>query len=291
MSLSRRVVAFISVVLFAAAISAAVVVAATPKFPKLPTIPKLPKTKTAHVQLDIAGYVETKRLKDTTSDCYPGVTFVQTNRFEFETSHYVPTTITNISLPGTDKSVITSPFSRAVGTATVEGLLTGYRTTNFCPPSEKAPEPTPPACKKLHAAIKVALTPGGTPSEKDGLVGLGGKRLMLSIQRTGTGAEDPTCAGTGAQNVRGVDGDISVVFTGSQPGGTMIVPSGLTAIKVFNLHKKDRLRKVIVIEGPCASVGVVADKPPGNTPDAGKLLADGDCRLIGKIVLTVRATQ
>ncbi len=167
-----------------------------PAAPKIPTkIPKV-KTKVAHLEVDVAGYVETRKLKDTTSDCFPGVTYTQTNRFEFETGRYVPITISNISLPGHD-SVMTSRFSKAGGTATVEGLLSGYRTTNYCLPTAPQKEPERPKCKKLRGKIAVALTPGGS-TINDELVTLGGTRLMLSIERRGGGSEDLTCAGAGA---------------------------------------------------------------------------------------------
>ena len=190
-------------------------------------------------------------LKDSTSDCFPGVTYTQTNRFEFETGRYVPITISNISLPGHD-SVMTSRFSKAGGTATVEGLLSGYRTTNYCLPTAPQKEPDRPKCKKLRGKIAVALTPGGS-TINDELVTLGGTRLMLSIERRGGGSEDPTCAGAGASSVQSVDKN-AVVTTSFSPAATEILPTGLGAVKVFSLRRNKRLRKVIVIDGPCASV-------------------------------------
>jgi hypothetical protein len=190
-------------------------------------------------------------------------------------------------VPGTD-GVITSPFSKTVGSATVEGLLSGYRTTNYCAPTQPQAEPKQPACGKQRGKVAVALTPGGGPSTSGDLVGLGGKRFMLTIARRGGGSDDLTCAGTGAQGVHGVDGDTSVVSTSFSPGASLVVTSGLTAIKVFNMRSRDRLRKTIIIEGPCTKVSVGAVTPPGRAPDPGSLLADGDCRVTGKIVLSVR---
>ena len=254
-----------------------------------PTIPKPPKVKVAKVEIEVAGFVEIRRLVDTTSDCFPGVTYVQTNRFEFETGRYVRTKISNISFPGRD-SVITSPFSRASGSATIEGLISGYRTTNYCT-LPKAPEPEEPRCDRSgRLKIAVALTPGGIPGDGD-LVGLGGSRLMLSIFRHGLYVDDPSCPGGVAERVRGVDADTAVVSTSLAPGVSEVLPSGVGAIKVFNLGRRERLRRVIVIDGPCRSVRARALMPPGDSPAPGALNADGDCWLRGKVVLSVRAAR
>jgi hypothetical protein len=285
MRLNPRLVVFAALVACGAAIAGTATSSGAPKIPT--KIPKV-KTRVAHLEVDVAGYVETRKLKDTTSDCFPGVTYTQTNRFEFETGRYVPITISNISLPGHD-SVMTSRFSKAGGTATVEGLLSGYRTTNYCLPTAPQKEPEKPKCKKLRGKIAVALTPSGS-TINDELVTLGGTRLMLSIERRQGGSEDLTCAGAGAQSVQSVDKN-AVVTTSFAPGVSEVLPSGLGAIKVFSLRRNKRLRKVIIIDGPCASVNAAALTPPAHSPSAGSLNADGDCRLTGKVVLNVRTIQ
>ncbi len=50
----------------------------------------------------------------------------------------------------------------------------------------------------------------------------------------------------------------AVVTTSFSPGASEILPSGLGAIKVFSLRRNKRLRKVIVIDGPCSSVNAAA---------------------------------
>lgn len=254
------------------------------------SVPK-PKVKKAALEVDVAGYVEIRQLTDTTSDCHPGVTYVQTNTFDFETERYVPTKLKNIGLPGTS-GVITSKFSKPGGSATIDGSISDYRTTNWCPPHPLDPEPTPPACVKNRGEIAVALQEGGTiPDADDDLTWLEGKRLMLAIRRDGGGSDDPTCYGAAAGLVRGVDGDRSVVSTSFAPGVSEIVTTGLQAHKVFNLGRRERLRRAIVIDGPCRAVTARASNPPGPTPNPGALNADGDCWLTGKIVLSVRSAR
>jgi hypothetical protein len=252
------------------------------------SVPK-PKLKVAKLEVDVAGYVETRRLIDTTSDCHPGVTYVQTNTFDFETGRYVGTKLRNISVPGTD-GVIASKFSKSAGSATVAGSYSGYRTTNWCAPHPPDPEPLPPRCVRNRGEIAVSLQEGGVPGNEE-LTGLGGKRLMLAIKRKGSGSDDPTCPGTGAGFVNGVDGDRSVVGTSFMPGVSEIVASGLQAVKVFNLGRRERLRRAIVIDGPCRAVTGRTSQPPGPTPNPGALNADGDCWLVGKIVLSVRSAR
>ena len=74
-------------------------------------------------------------------------------------------------------------------------------------------------------------------------------------------------------------------------GVNEVLPAKLDAVKLFNLRAKKRVRRVIILEGPCAKVRVTVANPPGHSPNPGALNADGDCRLTGKIVLTIRTAR
>ena len=225
-------------------------------------------------------------MKDTTSDCFPGVTYTQTNRFEFETGRYVPITISNISLPGHD-SVMTSRFSKAGGTATVEGVLSGYRTTNYCLPTAPQKEPERPVQEAARQDRRRADTRRFDDQRRARHPG--GTRLMLSIERRGRGSEDLTCAGAGAQSVQSVDKN-AVVTTSFAPGvrGPAVGArrdQGLQPASQQAAAQGDRHRRPVRL----GDRGCVA--PPARSPDRGSLNADGDCRLTGKVVLNVRTIQ
>ncbi len=265
---------------------------------------KVPKIKFVKLDLDVAGYVETRRLKDTTRSCSPGVTYTQTNRYTFETGKYLRTVLTNVAVPGTD-GVLTTGISRAAGSANIAGGITGFRTTNFCAPTPKSlPEPPPPKCVKTQGKTQVALTPAvKLELGDDDPVPLGGKPMMLSVFRSG-GAQDVfgSCSGTNVGEVgfrAGPDTDNTLVTTSSHWGPSLSLSAALGSVKLFNLKLKrkgrrhevnrDLLQRTIVLSGPCSSVRVSTRSGwAGGVPASGQLTADGDCWLTGKIVLSVR---
>ncbi len=248
------------------------------------------KTKIAKLQVDVAGYIETRELTNTVSDCFPGEHYIQTNRFDFETGNYVNVSVKAISAPGLD-TVMTSRFSKAVGTAKTRGSVSEYRTTNHCAPTAPAKLPGPPACVTNAGKLAIALTPGDAPSGDEDLAPLAGRPLMLSVFRKGGGTQAPTCVGQGAGSVKGQDTRLAVVGTSLGPGVSAVLPARLDAVKVFNIRASKRMRRVIVISGSCNSVNVTVSDPPGASPNPGGLNADGDCWLTGKVVLTLRSRR
>jgi hypothetical protein len=280
----RRLLVLSALIAAGSAGAASVGTAATPPPSKYKV-----KTRIAKLQVDVAGYVETRLLHDTTSDCFPGERWIQTNRFTFETGNYVNLSINNISAPGIP-SVTTSPFSRVVGTAKVAGAISDYESTNYCNSAPQKLEGAP-ECRDSSGKIAVALTPGDVPDEEDDLTPLRGKPLSLTIRRAGAGRDAARCFGNGASSVTGKDAKLAVVGTSPLPGIAEILPANLDAIKVFAIRKNQRIKRAIVIQGPCSKVRVTAGPPPGATPSPGGLNADGDCWLIGKVVLTIRSRR
>ncbi len=252
---------------------------------------KVTKGQVAKLELDVAGYVEMRQFKDSTSSCSPGVTYTQTNRYTFETSKYVETRVTNVALPGTD-GVMTSRFSRPAGSANITGEITGFRTTNRCAPEE--PDVlVPPTCVKTRGKTSVMLLPA-VPLEvsEDDPVPLGGKRMMLSVARHGGAQDDVSCFGGFGGNISGTDTDTAIVGTSFAPAISLVLPTGLGSVKLFNLKRSDRLRRSIVVAGPCAELRVSTYPGwAGGVPAPGGLNADGDCWLTAKIVLSVRRSR
>ncbi len=255
---------------------------------------KIPKIEVMKLRIDVAGYVEMRQLIDTTSVCSPGVTYTQTNEYQFETGKHVGVRLVRVRIPGAN-SVITSTFSRAAGSASSIGGITGYRTTNYCAPDEKAPEPLRPGCVKIRGKTSVGLTPKPPvevdEGEEEELVPLDGQPMMLSVIRKG-GARDPQSC-SGVRNFE-FNPEIfgTVVSTSWDPGISLSLPIEMGSIKLFSLKRKDRLQRTIVVLGPCDAVDVsVYHSWAKGVPPDGKLKADGDCWLRGKIVLTVRLSR
>ncbi len=283
MSTPRRLVVLCALIAVGAAGAVSATAATKPPNPATYKI----KTRIAKLQVDVAGYVETRLLHDTTSDCFPGERWIQTNTFDFETGRYVNLSVTNISGQGFPTTT-TSSFSRNAGRTTKESTISDYKATNYCKGEQEKLDGPPVCAPKSTGKLSVALTPGEIPGENDELAPLNGRPLLLSLKRAGSGRDAARCIGPGASQVSGKDTDAAIVGTSIVPGLSVIVPANLDAIKVFNLRAKARLRRVIVIDGPCSNVKVTVLAPPGRSPDPGALNADSDCRLVGKIVLTVR---
>jgi hypothetical protein len=250
-----------------------------------PALPKPPKTTIVRLQMDVAGYVEARQLHNTKSDCWPGVSYIQTNRFQFETGTWVNSILSNVSTPGTD-GIITSAGSKPSGSASTQGLISDWSTSNYCDrPAD--PEPAQPACAKSNGKIMVGLTEGAIEMNGD-LPTLAGKSLLVTITRVGGAIDPATCIGLQAGSIVGPDAEQSGVTTSYTPGISESLTTGLTAIKVFNLKKGKTLRRTIVIDGPCATVSVKAGSDAAAVPNPGGLNADGDCWMTGKVVFSLR---
>ncbi len=261
------------------------------------TAVKVPKVKSVKLDLDVAGYVETRQLEDTTRKCSPGVTYTQTNTYTFETGKYLRTLLSHIAVPGTD-GVITTGLSRAAGSANIAGSITGFRTTNYCAPTApKLPAPVAPKCVKTQGKTRVALTPAVKLElgDDDPLVPLGGTPMMLSVFRSGGAQDLGSCSGANAAAVSfraGPETDNTLVSTSWITGPSLSLSAALGSVKLFNLKRKDLLQRTIVLSGPCDSVRVSTRSGwAGGVPASGKLTADGDCWLTGKIVLSVRRSR
>jgi hypothetical protein len=249
-----------------------------------PRIPKI-KTRIAKVQATVDGYVEIRRLHDTTSDCFPGETWVQTNRFAFATGRYVDVSLKRITGEGFP-TVVTSPFSASGGRATIEGKTSDYRTTNYC---DKAPGPVnpEPVCSKTSGRISISLQQGVDPTDTDDeLVALGGIPLMIAIKRDGGGMDAPVCPGGGAARLVGKNTETAVLTTSIAPSVSVIVPSGYNVTQLMGIRPGKRFRKTILVSGPCSNPRLTVTS--GGSPAPGNLNAHGDCFLTGKLAYTIR---
>ncbi len=278
-SLRRSALALVAMIAVAAALPAAAAAQTVPKVPKV-------KTRIAKVQINTTGYVETRVLRDTTSDCFPGERWIQTNRYDFSTGGFVNISMKRITGDGFDP-VVTSPFSKRVGSATVTGKISDYKTTNYCT-GEQAKNTPAPTCSSTSGKTSISMQEGVVPKEgDDGLQPLTQTPLMLAIQRNGGGRDAEGCIGPGASQVTGEDTERAVVTTSMAPSVALNIPSGLSVIKVFNIRPGQRFRRSVLVSGPCSSVALRTVSGSGGSPSPGNLNADGDCFLTGKITYTI----
>lgn len=251
----------------------------------VPSVPKV-KTRIAKVQINTSGYVETRVLRDTTSDCFPGERWIQTNRYDFSTGGFVNISMKRITGDGFDP-IVTSPFSKRVGSARVAGKISEYKTTNYCT-GEQAKNTPAPTCSSTSGKTSISMQEGVVPKADDeDLTPLTQTPLMLAIQRTGGGRDADGCIGPGASQVTGEDTERAVVTTSMAPSVALNIPSGLSVIKVFNIRPGQRFRRSVIVSGPCSSVALRTVSGAGGSPAPGNLNADGDCFLTGKITYTI----
>lgn len=261
--------------------------------PSVPSTFKI-RTRIAKLEVRTSGQMTIQRLKDTTSDCFPGQHWIQQNRFTFSSGGWLPVRIRNLSAPGQGiDSVITSPFSRAGGTAATRGEILDYRETNYCK-GEKQKLPPKPECRSSNGgSISVALQALEAPSSGDpDLTPLEGRHLMLAVQRKG-GSADPTgCIGGGPENLSGhPDAAKGVASTSIAPTVSEILPAGFDAVKIFSLRREKRLKRHITVQGVCSGATVRVSTSGSGSPSLPPLNADGDCVFAGHVDVTVRTIQ
>jgi hypothetical protein len=241
-------------------------------------------TKTVTMSVDVAGFVEVVTLKDTTSDCFPGIRYRQTNKVTFETGKGAQVRLTNVALPGTD-GLLTSTFSPPVGSAKVNASLSDQHTTNFCQGAQEQLPPFP-ACTNTAGKVSVSLQNAGIDAVDD-LVGLNGKWLNLVVQRVGGQTDDPTCLGRGPDQLTGRQTKGAVVTSSFAPSVFVSVPTGVGSIAIFTAKPGKRFQRATVFSGPCTSVSLSNHAGAGPPAPDPVVNADGDCFLTGKVVMTL----
>jgi hypothetical protein len=249
------------------------------------------RTRIAKLEVRTSGQMRIQRLTDTVSDCFPGQHYIQQNTFTFNSGGWLPVRIKTISAPN-QNSVTTSPFSPVGGTAATRGEILDYRETNYCK-GEQQKLPPVPGCRSSSGRISVALQElDDSSSDPEQLAGLGGRRLMLAIQRKGGSADPVACLGGGPENLSGhPDAGRATASTSMAPGVGEILPTDLEAIKIFSLRKEKRLKLHITVQGVCSGATIRVSTSGSGSPTLPAPVADGDCTFAGYVDATVRTIQ
>lgn len=264
----------------AAAVVAIAVLAGVPATgaTRLPRLPRLPKITHYQATLDVAGHIGVKVEQDDTGECVPGqdVTIDFESSFELGTPRRTAITIANGAVVG--------GLVRNKGTVSHAGTLSGYRETNYCPPSRRV-ELTQPNCTKHTGRLQAILgTEADDVKRDDDLTPLV-RPVGLSLTRWGGGTQDPSCGRYLSSGIRAAvsrpSSTLSVFDT--DPSG-LVIPMRATDKDFLRLRKGQTLRRVVTLNGACHHVLLGSEAPA----DASAARERSKCTVSGKIYIAVK---
>jgi hypothetical protein len=218
---------------------------------KIPDLPKAPKVTTYPVTIDAAGYVDFEWTWDNRQDCIPGYAKTVSEELSFELGRPRRTVVNAVG------GMVSTPFAIG-GEAKVKTKLSGYQTSNYCPPAKLVPDPPAPECKPLGGKLGVTLTPQGS-ADDDGNVAPLGRGVLASFIRKSSTGQTPACM-EGRPKLRAIqEGNGVLVDTAPLPGGLLTVPLA-NATKFWGLKPGQRLSRTIKIGGGCETVTAQASR-------------------------------
>lgn len=240
---------------------------------KLPPGLKVPKVTQYPATIDAVGYLDYTWTYDSTASCNPGIAKTIDESLTFELGRPKPAKVSIIN-----GKVILFPVSG--GQSNVQTELSGWRTTNFCPPTDPVPEPKEPVCKKnLRSKILVGVSPtvedlGDDPAPL-------ARRTTISVVRSNPGPQISGCLDRRPEivtersktNAWAVDPHLGIVG-----------PLGATDWQFLKLGVGQTMRRTVQVSGGCgrASFG-----------GAGASAIDPkirSCVVKGKVVVTIKRT-
>lgn len=255
---------------FAAAQAAAVTV------PRPPNLPKMPKVTTYPATLDVAGYITVRQHRDSTQDCAQGRDMVI--EYEAHAELGAPKRVKVMVVNG----VTTSTPARRAGGAVHRAAITSYSETNWCPPTRPSPPIGQPACKpRIAGALRASLTL--TPEPTTDLTPLV-RGVSLALFRSGGGNQDFACLDF-MQSLRPSVGPHALDVL-ELDGSGIVVPLGVTDVKVRTLKKGKALRRSITLNGACDHVLVRTGAAGAGTTNA----IEESCTVKGRIYVQLKRT-
>jgi hypothetical protein len=245
--------------------------AKVPKVPQIPNLPKVPKITGYPVTVDAAGYLDFEWTWDDTQPCIPGYAKTVSEELSFELGRPVRRAVQIVG------GSVMMPFAIG-GEAKTKADLSGYQTSNYCPPIPRQEEPPQPNCKTVKGKLGMVLLP--EPFE-DGDIAPLGNGVMVSFIRKGGGAQDLPCLAD-RPTLRPVKADQGVqIETLVMPGGGLTLPlTGST--KMLALKPGQRIQRSIAIGGGCDTVTATATASLSSSIKR--------CTVRGKVVVTIKRT-
>lgn len=239
---------------------------------KVPNWVKAAKVTQYPVTIDAAGYLDHTWTWDSTSSCLPGYAKTVEEDLTFELGRPRAAMVSVVNGKVTLSQVIG-------GDATVQTELSGWHTTNYCPPTAPLPEPPEPVCtKKMKSKVAVAVFPAKAELSGDDPAPLVHQTRVM-VYRSKATPQTPSCAQQRP--------DIEAESEASQgwmadPLVGVIGPLGATDVQFRKLKVGETLRRTVTIGGGCrkASFGASASV-------ASQIRS---CVVKGKVVLMVKRT-
>jgi hypothetical protein len=220
-------------------------------------------TESYPVTVEVSGHVDFDWTWDSRRECAPG---------------YAKTTDEELSLTlGKPRRSVVSIIDRRVtmpaavgGQAKLEADVSGFDTTNYCPPTAPFPEPPEPTCKTLKGKLAVALSPTVGPRRRD---------VLIHFARRNNKHQDFSCLRDRPVPVPVRSSEGIYVDTTPQPYGEFQVPLKASWAHFFFLKPGERLKERIKIHGRCDRVTARASALPEEIKS---------CTLGGRIVVTIK---
>lgn len=248
--------------------------AATPAI-KLPPGFKAAKVARYPITIDTVGYLDYRWTWDSTKSCTPGFAKTIDESLTFEYGRPVAGTA-QIS----DGKVIVFPIPG--GESNLQTELSGWRTTNYCPPSEPAPEPKQPTCKKnLRSKIRVGVSPVKDERGADDPVPLSNQTQVL-IARMKPSPQDPRCSEKRQPiTAEGEDEKGWAV----DPNVGIIAPLGASDWDFWRLKVGQTLKRTVTISGGCGKASFKTGAGASAIPSEIR-----SCVVKGKAVVMIKRT-
>lgn len=240
------------------------------------TIPKGVKTAKVTrypVAVDAVGYLDYTWTWDSTEPCVPGYAKTIEESLTFELGK--PRAGTAQVVNG---QVIVYPVKG--GEATVQTELSGWRTTNYCPPTEPAKEPPEPTCKKkLRSPLMVGVSP--IKEEEDELTPLS-RQTQVLISRFRPTPQNPACLDQ-RPSIK-AEGE-STKGWAADPHGGIVAPLGASDVDFWRLDVGKTIKRTVTISGGCGKASFKAGA--GASAISPRIRS---CVVKGKVVVMIKRT-
>lgn len=242
------------------------------------TIPKGVKTAKVTkypVTVDTVGYLDYTWTYDSTEPCVPGFakTIEESLTFEYGRPQVGGVQVTN------GKVVL---FPVAGGESNMQTELSGWQTTNNCPPYAPAYEPPEPVCKKnLRSKIQLGVMSVKEERGADDPAPLAHPTQVL-IYRTKPALQNRDCSEK--RPAIEAEGERTKGWM-ADPRIGIIAPLGLSDVDFWRLGVGKKLKRTITISGGCGKASFKAGAGASAIPPGIR-----SCVVKGKVVVMIKRT-